>query len=162
MPKLCFQAATNLFDLGVSKSKIPHSVIGKYMNTLLSNQEVPIFFTAFGRPVLVTFSLLESKWKTEKKRKKTKCQTSKLKCSNLRAQSITKTYRNSQYTQFIIDMIFSVREQIMCILCCKERWLCKDALYSEYSKEHTIRVKGLQYCGTWHFIGTLKSKENNR
>lgn len=35
--QLCFQDATNLFDLGVSKSKIPHSVIGKYMNTLLSN-----------------------------------------------------------------------------------------------------------------------------
>lgn len=72
MPNLCFQDITNLFDLGVSKSKIPHSVVGKYMNTLLSNQEVPIFFATFGRPVLVTFSLLESKGEREKERKKGK------------------------------------------------------------------------------------------
>lgn len=69
LPNLHFQDVTNLFDLCVSKSKIPHSVIGKYMDTLLSNQKVPIFFTTFRRPVLVTLSLIEIEGETEKKRK---------------------------------------------------------------------------------------------
>lgn len=84
------------------------------MNTLLSYQEVPIFFTTFSRPVLVTFSLLESKWKTEKKTKEIKCQSSKLKCSNFRAQSNTKTYRDSQYTQFVSHDL-QCKGKIICI-----------------------------------------------
>lgn len=52
---------THLFYLCVSQSKISHSIIGKHLNTLLSDQKVPILFTTISRPVLVTFSLQKGK-----------------------------------------------------------------------------------------------------
>lgn len=42
---------------------MPHSVIGKRPNTLLSDQKVPVVLTAVGRPVLVTLSLQNRKSK---------------------------------------------------------------------------------------------------
>lgn len=48
------------------------------MDTLLSNQEVPVFFTTFSRPVLVTLSLLEIKGEAEKERKMSNDQDSNI------------------------------------------------------------------------------------